>query len=302
MPMKTAFRTIAFLLAALMMLALCACSRRGGDINKPGPTESDPPADIEVASDTTPEPALPHAEGHDRTGDQRPSDYADSLNMLRVYKNRFYNKVDGALGEDSSISFLLYGMMDFVYGDAMLDVFAYALGEQSRFEDAIEAKGFTGVRIAGRLGYAMYAEAYSGGEEYSFCARYDAEHDSASLCVYRGETLWQLFEWRLGKAGCVLQYAKAADTEGLYAGYRAFLTEDGSGSVSCGSFVIGVPESIYPAGEISRGFVGRNMFSYDTFSVEGETVTVRHNGREYVHEIGDVPPTEAPLETGEDEP
>lgn len=289
-------RISALISAALLLLCCCACGGRGAE---PAPTPEPTDAPIEAAAtplpmvtaEPTPTPYLPVG-----------SDFYACMNELRMAKNRFYNVLDGALAEDSSLSFLLYDYMDFVYGDSMLDLFKYSCSDLNAFSQALAVKGFTGVELEGAEGLRCTASAMLEGLSYELSAEFDYERGAVSLRIRcEGETV-KLYEWLAADEGCAIQYCRAVEGENAYEGYRAFIGGDGSGRLSCGSFSIGEPQSIFDSAP-DPAFTEANMFSVNTVSVADGAVTARHKGEVYTHVIGDIPaePTDDP-EFGGDEP
>jgi|GEM_PF-2849074 len=147
------------------------------------------------------------------------SDYSSSLNLLRVIKNRYYNALDGALGEDRTIAHLLYRLFDFVYGDAILDLFTDCFADEETFTASLAAMNYTDVTIYRIGAWSVVVNASFFGASRELTAEYDPEADSARLSVYEDEELITSMEWRAVDEGYALQYMRRIGTEEFLALY-----------------------------------------------------------------------------------
>ncbi len=244
------------------------------------------------------------------------SGLALSMNMLRVVKNHYYNVLDGALAEDGDIAPLLYQMLDFVYGDSVLDTFTGCFGDEAEYMTHLKDLGYSNINVfPGEDG--LVAGATYNGSERVLAAKFDPEREAASLEVYQDDALIRLYEWRAVDGGYAVQFAKAlpkaedpddeavsdipSGIEAEFMGYRAYLMSDATGVVCSGFYCVGELKSIYDYAEVEEAFIHRDMFSYYTFTLTADTVTVRFNGEEKVHVIGDIPdPENDDAEHGDD--
>ncbi len=140
-------------------------------------------------------------------------DFASSLNMLRVIKNRYYNAVDGALGEDRNISYLLYRFFDYVYGDVVLDLFSGCFGDEAEFVDSLAALGYTDCYVVRKSDCELLVCGCFFGTPRTLTAFYDPEMDAARLCVYEADDLVTMMEWRATEEGYALQYMRSISAE-----------------------------------------------------------------------------------------
>ena len=316
-------RRIALLscISALLLLAasLCGCGSVRSLLPSAEPTEEQVSIDTKGTAAATarptsaPTPTPDPASAAKQFGD----DFAVSMNMLRVVKNRYYNVLDGALAEDNKIAPLLYQMLDYVYGDSVLEAFADCFGDEEEYRARLEELGYTDIELE-RSDGQLTVNAVIDGVPRVFSARFDNEREAASLTVLQDEELIRIFEWRAVDGGYAIQFARALpktnsrsaedgegeeDGEGSvsnvpsgidaeFSGYRAYILDDATGDICAGYYCIGELESIFDLPAVDEAFIHRNMFSYYTYVLTPETVTVRSDGAELVHTIGEIPEEE----------
>lgn len=226
------------------------------------------------------------AGGFAAPGDGGEASFDYSVNRVRVFKNRFYNRTEAALAEDTALAKYLYSMFDFVYGDAMLDAFAGCMQGAESFAAHIKALGFESCIASTDGRTRASAAAVHEGKLTVFIAEFGEDGTSAVLRRVgpEGESV---YSWRFSGEVLHLQYLyPEPDGSGFFTGYRAEINEDGTGRVVCG---------VCCSREAMNAFTVRGVESLiSLFAAGGDemvltdtTVTVTVGGTEHTHTIGD---------------
>lgn len=228
-------------------------------------------------------------------------EFAYSLNMLRVVKNRFYNAAEAALAEDTSLSHLLYRLFDFVYADYVLDAFADCMGDGSGIMHALKARGCIECGFLTNHRDMAIGMGREGDSHVIYLAEFDRETRAATLRILVGGRESVLFQWHPIRGGFALQYLYPSDDEGISTGYRAIIYGDAAGEVYSGLRCPDFAKSSFNFTDVGDMLVSDIIFGYDKLVLTSERITlVTASGREYEHIIGDVPePSEEPG-TGEE--
>ena len=147
-----------------------------------------------------------------RRGDEASFEY--SMNMLRVCKNRFYNAAEAALAEDAAFSKHLYMLFDFVYADAMLDMFADCMRDPDALSSFLRQKGYEECAAFSNGSTRALAVARAEGVSRICTAEYDPKSESACLRVFEEGGLAAVYSWRREPHGYAVQYMYPAGRDG----------------------------------------------------------------------------------------
>lgn len=169
---------LAILLAAS---AICGCGGHSYADPTAEPSEEQVNINAESSAAATAEPTAAPTATPDpvSAAEQLGQRYAVSLNDLRIVKNRYYNALDSALSEDNEIAPLLYQMLDYVYGDGVLEAFTDCFGDEAAYCSHLEELGYTDIRIDRDMGELTVNASYKDASRV-LAASFDGENEAAS--------------------------------------------------------------------------------------------------------------------------
>lgn len=228
-----------------------------------------------------------------------PEEYCFSrcLIRLRIAKNDFYNNLDLAFSEDAAISGYAFNLLDFVYADEVLDIFADFGKDDSAFLETLKAEYSLiepiSISEAGEDGISLISACDKWNASFVFSVGYNREFDSGLIQLYIDDKVKYIYEWTTGEDCHLMQYLHSQDSgdsdeKQPLAGYRAVFFSNGEGSLTHGSFEESAPERIYgAAAHNAASFVFRTMQDYDIYKLYKTKLDLRIAGKSYSHLIGD---------------
>lgn len=229
-----------------------------------------------------------------------PEEYCFSrcLTRLRIAKNDFYNNIDFAFSEDAAIAGYAFNLLDFVYADEVLDIFADFGRDDTAFLERLKEKYSLvepiSVSAPGEDGVSTITAHDKWNAGFVFSVGYNREFDSGLIQLYIDDKIEYIYEWTTGEDCHLMQYLHSQDSEDSdgappLAGYRAVFFSNGEGSLTHGTFEEGAPESIYgAAAQNTASFVFRTMQEYDIYKFYKTRLDMRVAGESRSHTIGDL--------------